>query len=61
MRALPATGLVVRTTRTHRLHARVHKVAALGAWFEQVDAPTIRLALSGAGSSDAVTSGPVRP
>ncbi len=42
--ALPAAGLVVRITRTHRLHARVHKVAALGAWFEQVDAPTIRLA-----------------
>jgi hypothetical protein len=42
--ALPAAGLVVRITRTHRLHARVHKVAALGVWFEQVDAPTIRLA-----------------
>jgi aminoglycoside phosphotransferase (APT) family kinase protein len=26
------------------MHARVHKVAALGAWFEEVDAPTIRLA-----------------
>jgi len=42
--ALPAAGLVVRITRTHRLQARVRKVAALGAWFEQVDAPTIRLA-----------------
>lgn len=42
--ALPAAGLVVRITRTHRLHARVHKVAALGVWFEEVDAPTIRLA-----------------
>ncbi|MEV4706763.1 aminoglycoside phosphotransferase family protein [Actinoplanes sp. NPDC049316] len=42
--ALPAADLVVRITRTHRLHARVRKVAALGAWFEQVDAPTIRLA-----------------
>lgn len=42
--ALPAAGLVVRITRTHRLHARVYKVAALGVWFEQVDAPTIRLA-----------------
>jgi hypothetical protein len=42
--ALPGAGLVVRITRTHRLHARVHKVAALGVWFEQVDAPTIRLA-----------------
>jgi Phosphotransferase enzyme family len=42
--ALPAAGLVVRITRTFRLHARVHKVAALGAWFQDVDAPTIRLA-----------------
>ncbi|GAA0923244.1 aminoglycoside phosphotransferase family protein [Virgisporangium aurantiacum] len=42
--ALPAAGVVVRITRTHRLHARAHKVAALGAWFEEVDAPTIRLA-----------------
>ncbi|MET7397361.1 aminoglycoside phosphotransferase family protein [Dactylosporangium sp. NPDC005572] len=42
--ALPSAGLVVRITRTHRLQARVHKVAALGAWFEEVDAPTIRLA-----------------
>jgi aminoglycoside phosphotransferase (APT) family kinase protein len=42
--ALRSAGLVVRITRTHRLHARVHKVAALGAWFPTVDAPTIRLA-----------------
>lgn len=42
--ALPSAGLVVRITRTHRLHARVHKVAKLGAWFPTVDAPTIRLA-----------------
>ncbi|MGI5238840.1 aminoglycoside phosphotransferase family protein [Dactylosporangium sp. CA-139066] len=42
--ALPAAGLVVRITRTHRLHARVHKVATLGVWFAEVDAPTIRLA-----------------
>ncbi|RLK09483.1 hypothetical protein DER29_5983 [Micromonospora sp. M71_S20] len=27
--ALPAAGLVVRITRTYRLHARVHKVAEL--------------------------------
>lgn len=42
--ALPTAGLVVRIARTHRLHARVHKVAALGRWFQEVDAPTIRLA-----------------
>ncbi|MFC7279624.1 aminoglycoside phosphotransferase family protein [Paractinoplanes rhizophilus] len=42
--ALPSAGLVVRITRSHRLHARVHKVAKLGAWFPTVDAPTIRLA-----------------
>lgn len=27
--ALPTAGLVVQITRTHRLHARVHKVAAV--------------------------------
>lgn len=42
--ALPSAGLVIRITRTHRLQARVHKVAALGRWFRAVDAPTIRLA-----------------
>ena len=42
--ALPSAGLVVRITRTHRLHDRVHKVAKLGAWFPTVEAPTIRLA-----------------
>lgn len=42
--ALPSAGLVVRITRTHRLHARVYKVAKLGAWFPTVEAPTIRLA-----------------
>jgi hypothetical protein len=42
--ALPGAGLVVRITRTHRLHARVHKVVALGSWFVEVNAPTIRLA-----------------
>lgn len=30
--ALPAAGVVVRITRSHRLRARVRKVAALGAW-----------------------------
>lgn len=42
--ALPSAGLVVRITRTHRLHSRVYKVAKLGAWFPTVEAPTIRLA-----------------
>jgi hypothetical protein len=42
--ALPSAGLVIRITRTRRLHARVHKVAKLGAWFRTVGAPTIRLA-----------------
>jgi aminoglycoside phosphotransferase (APT) family kinase protein len=42
--ALPSARLVVRITRSHTLHARVHKNAALGAWFATVDAPTIRLA-----------------
>lgn len=42
--ALPAAGLVVRITRTHRLHDRVRKVASLGSWFAAVHAPTIRLA-----------------
>ncbi|BCJ51815.1 aminoglycoside phosphotransferase [Actinoplanes sp. NBRC 14428] len=42
--ALPAAGVVVRITRTHRLRRRVHKVAELGAWFPTVAAPAIRLA-----------------
>jgi hypothetical protein len=42
--ALPGAGLVIRITRSFGLHARVHKVVQLGAWFETVDAPTIRLA-----------------
>jgi hypothetical protein len=42
--ALPQAGLVVRVTRSHRLQARVHKVASLGAWFNRREAPTIRLA-----------------
>jgi hypothetical protein len=41
--ALPAAGLVVRIIRSHQLHARVHKVAALGGWFAAADGPTIRL------------------
>lgn len=41
--ALPSAGLVIRITRTRRLHARVHKVARLGAWFPTVGAPTIQL------------------
>ncbi|GLY95027.1 aminoglycoside phosphotransferase [Actinoplanes sp. NBRC 103695] len=41
--ALPAAELVVRITRTTTLHARVRKVAMLGAWFDQANAPTIRL------------------
>jgi hypothetical protein len=41
---LPGAGLVIRITRSFGLHARVHKVVQLGAWFETVDAPTIRLA-----------------
>jgi hypothetical protein len=42
--ALPTAGLVIRITRSHGLHQRVHKVAALGGWFRTVHAPTIRLA-----------------
>lgn len=45
--ALPAAGLVIRITRSHELHQRVHKVAELSAWFARVDAPTIRLASTG--------------
>ena len=47
--ALPAAGLVIRITRSHELHQRVHKVAELSAWFARVDAPTIRLASIAAG------------
>ncbi|WP_439650290.1 aminoglycoside phosphotransferase family protein [Glycomyces amatae] len=42
--ALPRAGLVVRITRSTRLHDRIRKGARLGAWFAEVDAPTIRLA-----------------
>ena len=41
--ALPAAGVVIRISRTQRLRARATKVAALGAWFAETDAPTIRL------------------
>ena len=40
--ALPRAGLVIRITRSHSLHDRVHKVARLAAWFATIDAPTIR-------------------
>jgi aminoglycoside phosphotransferase (APT) family kinase protein len=42
--ALPAAGLVIRITRSHGLHERVHKVVRLATWFARLDAPTIRLA-----------------
>lgn len=42
--ALPDAALVVRITRSNQLHDRVRKVARLGRWFSEVDAPTIRLA-----------------
>ncbi|WBB93436.1 aminoglycoside phosphotransferase family protein [Verrucosispora sp. WMMC514] len=42
--AIPDAGIVIRITRSRRLHDRVVKVAALGRWFAQIDAPTIRLA-----------------
>ena len=41
---LPLHDLVVRIARTGALRPRVAKVARLAAWFEQVGAPTIRLA-----------------
>ena len=44
--ALPRAGLVIRITRSHSLHDRVHKVARLAAWFATIDAPTIRPATS---------------
>lgn len=42
--ALPASGLVIRIARTHRLRDRVTKVVQLARWFAELDAPTIRLA-----------------
>ena len=41
--ALPTAGIVVRISRTRRLLDRATKVAALGAWFADTNAPTIRL------------------
>jgi hypothetical protein len=41
--ALPTAGLVIRITRSLALTERVHKVVRLGAWFERVGAPTVRL------------------
>ncbi|WP_431942325.1 phosphotransferase enzyme family protein [Micromonospora marina] len=42
--ALPASGLVIRIARTHRLRDRVQKVVRLAQWFVELGAPTIRLA-----------------
>jgi hypothetical protein len=42
--ALPAASVVVRIARSHQPGDRVAKGVALAQWFEQVDAPTIRLA-----------------
>ncbi|QOC89658.1 aminoglycoside phosphotransferase family protein [Micromonospora craniellae] len=42
--AVPEAGIVIRITRSYRLRQRVAKVAALGRWFAQINAPTIRLA-----------------
>ncbi|MEJ3745557.1 aminoglycoside phosphotransferase family protein [Actinomycetes bacterium KLBMP 9797] len=44
--ALPRAGVVIRLTRSHTLHERVHKIVRLARWFEDVEAPTIRLAPS---------------
>jgi hypothetical protein len=44
--ALPSAGIVIRITRSYGLHDRVHKVVRLARWFEEVNAPTIRLAPS---------------
>ena len=42
--ALPSAGVVIRITRSTVLHDRVIKTVQLGRWFDEVDAPTIRLA-----------------
>ncbi|GAB4001305.1 aminoglycoside phosphotransferase family protein [Glycomyces albus] len=42
--ALPGAGIVVRITRSTKLHDRIRKGALLGSWFAEVNAPTIRLA-----------------
>lgn len=41
--AAPAAGAVIRITRSRTLGARAAKAAALGSWFADADAPTIRL------------------
>lgn len=41
--AAPKAGAVIRITRSRALGARAAKAAALGSWFADVDAPTIRL------------------
>jgi aminoglycoside phosphotransferase (APT) family kinase protein len=41
--ALPSAGIVIRITRSRTFADRVHKVARLAQWFEQVQAPTVRL------------------
>lgn len=42
--AVPDAGAVIRLTRSRTLGPRAAKAAALGAWFADMDAPTIRLA-----------------
>ncbi|MEU8007213.1 phosphotransferase [Catellatospora sp. NPDC049111] len=42
--ALPAADVVIRIARTHRPDGRVVKGVTLARWFEQINAPTIRLA-----------------
>lgn len=42
--AVRDAGLVIRITRSRALGHRAAKAAALGRWFAEVDAPTIRLA-----------------
>lgn len=40
--ALPGARLVVRITRSTKMHDRVHKVVRLAQWLESIDAPAIR-------------------
>jgi hypothetical protein len=44
--ALPNAELVIRITRSYGLQDRVRKVVDLACWFNEIDAPTIRLAPS---------------
>jgi aminoglycoside phosphotransferase (APT) family kinase protein len=44
--ALPSAGIVIRITRSTTFVDRVHKIALLARWLEQVRAPTIRLVVS---------------